>query len=328
MSDDDECQVLPPDGHVTSPGDYVEEYDLTDTERELFERLPGPPVTAEIRATNVWIVEWLSPDERHAGRVLNDWMKDRRPAWSAYCPCKNKTEVLVAIERATSRAQRSEMVPVLHFEAHGGDAGLEGPDGNRGLELLSWDELTEPLQQLNLATRCNLVVVVASCTGFAGIKALRRGPRAPAVALVGPDGPVMPSNLLWGTKEFYRRWIDKSPSLHDIAASASQEAGTVVFQSEPFAILFHEALVEHLITLMRPDEQRQRAERFRRRMLEETELSASEIERQLATLPVLPPTDQLQGMWDVMFMIDLYPANRKRFGVDMNAIVQILEASR
>jgi len=216
------------------------------------------------------------------------------------------------------------MIPVLHLEAHGGDVGLAGPDGTGGSELLTWDELTDPLQQLNLMTGCNLVVVVAACTGFAGITALSRGPRAPAFALVGPDAPVMPRNLLWGTKEFYRRWLDVSPKLDDIVASASQEAGTVAFELEPFASLAYEATIKHLIISMRPNEQRERVERIRQRMLAETELSAAEIERRLTLLPPLPTTDDLQRVWDEMFMIDLYPGNRKRFGLDMTAIVEMV----
>ena len=283
---------------------------------------------AEIRATNVWIVEWLPPNEQHTGRLLHDWMKDRRPGWSAYYPCENKAQVIRAIERATIRAQQSEMIPVLHLEAHGGDVGLEGPDGTGRSELLTWDELTDPLQQLNLATHCNLVVVVATCTGFAGILAFRRGPRAPAVALVGPDAPVMPSNLLRGAKEFYRRWLDKNPKLEDIAASASREAGTVAFEWEPFAILAHEALIESLITSIRPAERLRRTGRIRQRMLAETKLSALEIESRLALLPPPPSWVALQQMWDEMFMIDLYPKNRERFGVDMRAIVDVIVSSR
>ena len=155
--------------------------DLTNTERALFETLPGPPEVAEIRTSNVWIVEWLSADEAHTGRDLHDWMKERRPGWSVHVPCETKAEVIAAIARATERAQDSGMSPVLHLEAHGGNEGLGGPDGKNGKEFLTWDELTEPLQKLNLATRCNLVVVVAACIGFAGIQVLRRGPRAPAL---------------------------------------------------------------------------------------------------------------------------------------------------
>jgi hypothetical protein len=188
----------------------------------------------------------------------------------------------------------------------------------------SRDELTDPLQQLNLATRCNLVVVVAACTGFAGVQALRRGPRAPAVALVGPDAPLMPRNLLEGTKEFYRRWLDEDPRLAGIAASASHQAGTVAFECEPFAILAYEALVESLIKSIRPAERLRRTESPRQRMLAETGLSASEIEDRLG---LLPPWEVVQQMWDQMFMIDLYPSNRERFSLDLRTIVECITAS-
>lgn len=296
--------------------------DLTDAERDILANLPGPPEMAETRTTNVWIVEWLPAVERHTGQNLHDWMKERRPGWSAYFPCGNKSEVIAAIARATKCAQGSEMIPVLHLESHGGDEGLEGPDGKGSKEFLTWDELTEPLQQLNLATRCNLVVVVAACIGFAGVQAFRRGPRAPAVALVGPDANVAPTNLEWGTKEFYRRWMDVNPRLSDIAASASREAGTVSFEWEPFSILAYEALVESFIKSIRPAERLGRTERVRQRMLAESGLTALEIESRLALLPPIGPWVEWQLIWDQMFMIDLYPNNRERFGLDVKTIME------
>jgi hypothetical protein len=292
--------------------------DLTDAERQLLESLPAPPPTAQIRATNIWIVEWLPPHELQTGRLLHEWITDRRPGWSRYYLCGNKAQVIQTIEQARACAERSNMVPVLHLEAHGGNAGLGLPDGS---ELLTWGELTTPLQQLNLATRCNLVVVVAACVGFAGIQALRRGPRAPAIALVGPDAPVMSHDLLRGATEFYRRWMDPSPNLQDIAASASQAARTVTFELEPFAVLFHEVLVEWLIVSLRPAERLRRTEHMRQRLLAETSLSASEVEDRLASVPLSLLPETLQQVWDQMFMIDLYPRNRERFGVDMRATV-------
>jgi hypothetical protein len=220
------------------------------------------------------------------------------------------------------------MIPVLHLETHGDEVGLGGPDESGGSELLTWEELTDPLQELSLATRCNLVIFVAACIGFAGVKALRRGPRAPAVALVGPDANVKPGNLLWGTKEFYRRWMDRSPKLEDITVSASREAGTVNFELEPFATLFYEAFVEELITSVRPSEHHRRTERLHQRMLAAAALPASEIDDRLAFLPPLPPWTALQQVWDTMFMIDLYPRNRERFGLDVRAIVEVILQSR
>lgn len=269
-------------------------------EQTLLEQLPGPPTMGQICTTNVWIIEWLSAQDRRTGKLLHDWLQERRSGWAAYSPCSSKAEVLSAIERATLRAQQSNMIPLLHLEAHGNETGLGGPNGIGGNELLSWDELTEPLQRLNLATQCNLLVFVAACTGFAGIKAFYRGPRAPAVALIGPDSTVAAANLLWGTKEFYRRYMDESPRLTDIAASASREAGTVEFEPEPFAVLAFESMIKALIHGARPGVWRQRLERIRERVPE------------------------LQLTWNKLFMIDLWSANRKRFGVDMAAVVEAL----
>ena len=193
------------------------------------------------------------------------------------------------------------MIPVLHLEAHGSEDGLAGPDGSGGQDVLRWDELTGPLQRLNLATRCNLIVVVAACTGFAAIKALTRGPRAPAVALVGPDAEAFARDLLEGTKEFYRRFQDKNAGLRRIVESASQQAGRTTFEPEPFAALFYEAFVEGIIISMRSNE--------------------------MQLMQVLPTISQ--RIWDEMFMIDLYPENRARFGLDIRPIVdQIARETR
>lgn len=298
---------------------------LTKDERELAQRLPKPPAVGSVRTTNVWIVEWLPEheDDPRTGLRLHEWMETRLPGWSAYKRCETKHEVISAIDRAKSRAQKSDVIPILHLEAHGADFGLMGPDGTGGEEVLGWDELIEPLQRLNLATRCNLILVVAACIGFSGIKALTRGPRAPAVALIGPSAAVSPSKLLLGTKEFYRRWQDKSPRLHEIAESASQEAGTVDFVVEPFVALTYEAFVEELIVSMRPEATSISVDRIRQTMLSTNGGSTDDIESRLAQLPRVLP-DLWQQIWDEMFMIDLYPENRERFGLDMRALVNLV----
>lgn len=227
----------------------MREINLSSAELDLLDRLPGPPAMASIRTTNVWIVEWLHTQDQKTGRLLHDWLQDRRPGWSAYVPCKSKADVVAAIERAAVRAHRSHIIPLLHLEAHGDEIGLGGPDGLGGSDRLAWDELADPLQRLNLATACNLVVFVAACTGFAGIKAFFRGPRAPAVALVGPTDRIVEGHLLRGTKEFYRRWCDEDPKLTDVVASASREAGSIGFEIEPFAVLAFEAMAQALLFL-------------------------------------------------------------------------------
>jgi len=58
-------------------------------------------------------------------------------------------------------------------------------------------------------------------------------------------------------------------------------------------------------------------------MLTETEFSVSEVERRLKLIPPIAPPDDLQRIWDEMFMIDLYPENQDRFGVDMAVILKL-----
>jgi len=302
---------------------------LTDAEQALFDSLPGPPVKAVIKSTNVWIIEWLPLDDQSTGRLLHEWIQKRRPGWSKYFACSSKLDVICSIDRATQLAKKSKMIPILHFETHGNETGLGGPDGNGGLELLTWNELAESLQNLNLATCCNLVVLVAACIGYAGIKVFIRGPKAPAVALVGPDAPIMSSNLLSATKEFYRRLMDDDdPKLDKIAISASREAGTVSLKWEPFAVLAYDSFSEELIISMREDQQKVQVNRIRQRMLETNKWSTGEIERRLLNISPSLVANSTQKIWDEMFMIDICPGNRGRFGVDWCDIVDLVRSSK
>lgn len=203
------------------------------------------------------------------------------------------------IEHAAHDTESSGLIAVPHLEAHGGEFGLEGPAASGGLETLSWDMLTEPLQRLNLATRCNLLLVVAACTGFAGIKALTRGPRAPAVAFMGPDRELLPSQILEGMKEFYRRLQDKDARLHAMAESASHQAGSVIFEPEPFVDMVYDVVVDTTI---------------------------AELRRTDRTIPQELIGQLNQRIWDEMFMIDLYPENHERFGLDVRALVAQISA--
>lgn len=297
---------------------------FTDDEQDLFDNLPGPPVKAIIKSTNVWIIEWLPSTDQHTGRDLHEWIHKRRPKWSHYSECLSKQEVLSSIDQATIVAQKNNMIPILHIEAHGDQDRLGCQNDQGQIELLSWDELTEPLQELNLATHCNLVFVVAACIGFAGIQALVRGPRAPAIAIVGPDAEIEVGRLFEGTKEFYRRWMDKDPNLTDIVNSACRESGSVAFDWEPFAVLAYDALAEHLIVSMREDQQQMQKCRIRQLMLNNTNGSVQEIENKLSLISPSFQKPLIQKMWDEMFMIDLYPENEQRFGVNWSDVIDLI----
>lgn len=259
---------------------------------ELLARLPQLPAVASVpRPHRIWIVEWLSETDKRTGFQLYEWLEEQFPDWSSYYRCTNKQEVLDSIECATQYANNSLGLPLLHLEAHGNGLGLAAAREFSDDQFLSWDELVDPFQALNLGTRCNLIIFVASCIGFAGIQAFARGPRAPAVAMVGPDSVLGENVLFRGTKELYRRLCDKGASLTEAAESASRETSPAGFEVEPLACMAFESLVMAL-TKYTPDE--------------------------------LPPADIIQAAWDELFMIDIYPANTERFGMDMSRVLDVV----
>ena len=285
----------------------LRENDYTPEEQALVDSLPQPPAVGTIDTSNVWILEWLGEDELLSGTLLHQWMETERPGWSLHIACRNKDDVLAGIARAARFAREKNRSPILHIEAHGCEdarRGLVGPDGWGGNELLPWEELTQPLQILNTATGGNLAVCIASCTGFSGIVALTEGPRAPAILLIGPTHVLTAEDLLAGFQEVYRQLKGGNASARDMVDGASRQAAGLDFEFESFARLCYQSVLDELMR------------RLRRAKALSAGGNESEVKAQF------PKAEVIQASWDYMFMMDIVPANRERFGVDMRAIHQ------
>jgi hypothetical protein len=305
---------------------------LTDAEIVLFQRLPGPPEKCAIKKpTIIWIIEWLPlSEQKRTGLELYEWLKERQILSPIYHRCTNKVDVLSSIEQATNYVQETGVIPVLHIEAHGDKKGLKGPGAGGGSDYLFWKELADPLQKINFKTRGNLLLIIAACTGFAAITSCFKGPFAPFAAMVGPASEIAPFSLLHATKELYRRLADKKANFSEMAENASKEAGTVTFEPESFALLAFESFAESLIYSQRPEQQKLQFERVRQRLEQETLLSVEEIDWRMAVMsprPLALRKQEQQNMWDKMFMIDIFPENRMKFGVDWSVLIDIIERS-
>lgn len=114
-------------------------------------------------------------------------------------------------------------------------------------------------------------------------------------------------------------------SLTEIAESASREMDEVHFEPESFAPLCFEAIVADLVQRTRPSERQRLIEKLRKRALAETELTSEQIESRLAKLPLLPLWEEVQQVWDQMFMMDIWPENKERFSIDVKDIIERIE---
>ena len=57
-------------------------------------------------------------------------------------------------------------------------------------------------------------------------------------------------------------------------------------------------------------------------LLAKTDLSSEEVECRLNEWSLEFAAAMWQGMWDEMFMVDAYPENRARFGLEMIEVIR------
>jgi len=273
-------------------------HELTVIEQEIYDKLPRPPGQSYILVSEVWIIEWLSKDEKHTGDDLYQWMQTNTNIICKHHPCDNKQEVISVISQAIHEVQTKAIKPILHFETHGNDAGLSF--STHSSDILKWEELTEHLQELNLYTNCNLILFFASCHGYAGIKALTKGPRAPTNILIGPIEEILNTNLLEGAKEFYRCLKSNDSSIGEFVKSASEQAGSY-FEIEDFIEFAYDPIMKSYIYKLSKATNTTDKERI---------------------------TQIFQELWDKMFMIDICPENKDRFGINFHTCFEMLQKNK
>lgn len=290
-------------------------------ERKLIEILPRPPLKAPISFNGLYIVEWLqdSPSEPRTGWELHLNMERLRSGWSRYVRCDTKEDVFRAIRNSTIV---DGVAPILHIECHGDDLGLGNGANN---EEIVWDELRPFLQELNLASGCNLLVFIAACEGFAGIKALTEGPRAPAVALVGPASPIDTRQLATATNTFYSGLACGNAHLQTMVDAITTQCG-VHFEPEPMALLAFESMVERMVVDFRGPNRANRMDRMRAR-LSEIGLDAAQLADAMNGFDGTE-ANTWQRIWDTFFMLDRHPENDARFGVDIVGVAHRIAAFR
>ena len=260
---------------------------------EYTAELPGPPKRAQLTPQFVWIVEWINPGDRKTGLELHEWLQSKREGWSRYVPCTSRGDVLSALNRVTRLSIELHKTPLLHFETHGSEDGIGATNSAGVSEGIYWQELSEVLQDLNVATRCNLIWFVVACKGIAAIKALTKGPRAPVAILAGPDRDIPEGQAILAAKEFYRSLISGEEDFTNLIDNATREMCEAVIEPEPFAVLAFESMVQHILAELRHGNR--------------------------------PDEGLLQAKWDTMFMMDLFPENRDRFGVDVRRLLRAME---
>jgi hypothetical protein len=126
-----------------------------------------------------------------------------------------------AVQNLIDAVRDEGALPWIHLEAHG------LPEGTGFCSALgepcSWQRLREALTPLNLATRLNLVLVLAACHGLTFARAIDVTDRAPVLAMIGPGGSVPVGEVELSFPRFYRTYFESGSMEAALAALAGTE---------------------------------------------------------------------------------------------------------
>ncbi len=113
---------------------------------------------------------------------------------AVYKKCVSKAEFFSVLHEAYEDASIRKEYPWIHIESHGTESGNGIVLSND--EFISWDDLKPILTDINLATKCNLMLVMSACNGAFLGEILQPTDRAPCWGIIGPTKEVYPDDLM------------------------------------------------------------------------------------------------------------------------------------
>lgn len=162
----------------------------------------------------VYVIESTPNTERLTGKELfNDLFKrvTYQNHWfmCAYQYVETRKQFFRCLSAIRRHVLAGDVYPMVHFEGHGNRTGLEvGKGGNQ--IIIKWQDIAAELRKINVLTRNNLMVTIASCHGSSIYKGVDPGDRSPFFGFIAPLAEISPSEIAEGFNEFYERIIRTS----------------------------------------------------------------------------------------------------------------------
>ena len=173
----------------------------------------------------VLILEWLDEGDRRTGEELDQFLQGLGVP-TRLVRCRSAGDVRATLEEALQNIP-TRGIPLVHIESHGSNPPEDVRDAAFGTSAapgLPWTEFGDWLAPLNAASGFRLLLVGATCFGFAAIAAMKIGEHvAPFAATVGFTTSVWDGSLHDAMKEFYRSICQRHERLADAVAAAQRE---------------------------------------------------------------------------------------------------------
>lgn len=165
---------------------------------------PSLKFVSRFEYNTVFIVDGLGTNEAQTGRNLYNDLRDLRAAGAAvdmmYSRVTHAGELRNTLEEI-ERLARTGVKPIVHIECHGSaEDGLAIGDGK---DRFSWEALEPLLRRINIASDCNLGVVMGVCHGMHAITPIRIARPTPFYFLLGSQDELTAGTLRTEMPRFY-----------------------------------------------------------------------------------------------------------------------------
>lgn len=278
--------------------------------------------------SKIAVLQSLSQDEMQTGKHLCEDIETlnlfhQRKLNISFYDVSTKPQFLACLGALQEEATQGTW-PLLHIECHGADdkSGIILADRS----FLGWAELKPYLTSLNVATHCNLLIVLAACYGGHLAQIILPTDRAPCWGMISPTDEVLPHELLSNFGSFYGEFfasLDGDNSIKALMKLPLQTGGYYFTTSVDFFKLAFAKYLRNHCTHMELDK---RAKAMSRKLKKEhsTVLGKGALKR------MLKKTEQpsYDKYFQKFFMIDLFPENKERFSFSLAEVKQLTLRSK
>lgn len=271
----------------------------------------------------LWIIESLPEGDLKTGTRLIERFQDNGASGHqalsvALEQPASKDELLAVLNTICGEASIGRY-PMLHFECHGSMDGLATANGDH----VKWEELKEPLVNINRACRMNLVVLLAACRGIWLIETAKSMDYAPFWAVIGPEHEVSAGSVATDFAAFYRAFFK---SLNGDAAILALNRGSEKKRTYHFAsaaALFCRAYREYHNTYCIGRGRKERVEHLTSELMRLPDPRAQGVSWARGQVKRLLGDEEsyFNKIKERYFFINVYPDNKERFAFTLEDVI-------
>lgn len=277
--------------------------------------------------SKIVVLQSLPPGEMQTGKRLCEDVEmlnlfHERGLNISFNDAPTKLKFLACLRKLQQEASLGTW-PLLHIECHGANdkTGIVLADDS----FLGWLELKPYLTAINVATQCNLMIVLGSCYGGYLGQIILPTDRAPCWGLIGPTDEVFPNELISSFSGFYAELLSSLDGDNSLKALLSAPLKTGGYYFTTAGGFFKLAYAKYLLHYCTPPELDKRA-RAMSRQLKKAGTPIRPSKGALKRLLSRTEGPSYEKHFQQFFMIDLYPENRGRFSLSLAEVKEFQKA--